>query len=607
MIAGIVVGVLFFLALCLILPGFAIIGANEVGILVRKIGGGGLPAGRIVALKGENGMQAYILMPGLYWRFPIFWSFKKVAVTVINPGRIGVVESIDGEALPKNRLLGDEVECNSFQDSKAFMENGGKRGPQVAVLRPGTYRINTLLFTVRDLEATKVGEANLGIVTALDGQPLPTGYIIAPRPAKTVDHKYYQNGQAFIVGGGYRGTQLETLQPGEYYINPLLFNIKVIAVADVPPGYVVVIRSNVGIELEKEQVGPSGSTGEGKLSGPIHEDVERLLIVDKETRGIWREPVAPGWYNLNTIAYTPYLIPISAITIDWATEGRIGTEIKGTPKKYVKGLDSGDEGVLYKFDPLKVTSKDGFLLEVNVRMVIRIQPANASFIIARFGSVSNLIDQIVHPLIDASFRNKAGEKKAIDFFQSRTELQKEFLVHAKAVFAEYNVEAQNLLIAYIDIPANLLETQTLKEIALQQKAQFQEQALAQEQRIAVQEKSARADKQKDVINAELEISIKTNYAQARMREAEGEATYRQKVAAAEGMGLAEGFEAQKKAVGEESTTAINIIKALADKNIPIVPTTLVSSGDGGSMNNVIGLLLARLAKGSKETEKTSKG
>jgi hypothetical protein len=264
--------------------------------------------------------------------------------------------------------------------------------------------------------------------------------------------------------------------------------------------------------------------------------------------------------------------------------------------------------VLYKFDPLKVTSKDGFLLEVNVRMVIRIQPANASFIIARFGSVSNLIDQIVHPLIDASFRNKAGEKKAIDFFQSRTALQGEFLEHAKKVFAEYNVEAQNLLIAYIDIPANLLETQTLKEIALQQKSQYEEQSLAQEKRIAVEEKTARANKQKDVIAAELEIKIKDNLAQARMKEAEGEATYRQKTAAAEGKGLAEGLEAQKNAIGAESTTAVNIFKALAEKNIAIVPQTLITSGggnDGSLMNSLISLATAKLAR-EQQTPPTPK-
>ena len=105
---------------------------------------------------------------------------------------------------------------------------------------------------------------------------------------------------------------------------------------------------------------------------------------------------------------------------------------------------------------------DGFQLDVNVRMVIRVKPENAAFIIARFGSVDNLIDQIVHPLIDSSFRNKAGEKKAIDFFQSRTILQAEALAHARSVFEEYNVEAQNLLVAYINIPESLLRNSDAK-------------------------------------------------------------------------------------------------------------------------------------------------
>jgi len=86
---------------------------------------------------------------------------------------------------------------------------------------------------------------------------------------------------------------------------------------------VAVIRSNVGAELEKSTVHPNAMEESAGLKGPVHEEVEKLLITNKYTRGIWREPVAPGKYNLNTIAYTPYLVPTSAVTIDWAGEGKI--------------------------------------------------------------------------------------------------------------------------------------------------------------------------------------------------------------------------------------------------------------------------------------------
>jgi regulator of protease activity HflC (stomatin/prohibitin superfamily) len=611
MMAGWILYLVVFIALLLFLKGFCLIGANQVGILTKNMFGKKMPEGQIIARHGEIGVQARTLMPGLYWRLPIIWSFNKIPVVTVDIAGIGIVESIDGEPLPKGRVLADEVECNQFQDAEMFLANHGKKGPQVGILRPGTYRINLKLFNITKAPAIKIAENTIGIAVAKDGIPLPTGYVIAPKAlnddGSEADHKAYQNGQLFIDSKGYRGPQLDTLQPGIYYINPDLFDIKVEAVAEVLPGYVAVIRSNVGLELERTPEGPDNTSGEGKLGGPIHEDVEKILITNKYTRGIWREPIAPGKYNLNSVAFTAYQVPTSAVTIDWATEGRIGTEVKG-----VKSPETKAAAVLYSFDPLKVTSKDGFQLEVNVRMVIRIQPGNAAYIIARFGSVANLIDQIVHPLIDSSFRNKAGEKKAIDFFQSRTDLQTEALAHAKERFSEYNVEAQNLLIAYIDIPKDLLDTQTKKEIANQQQAQYDQEAQAQEKRIAVMEKSSRADKQKDVIDAKLSIDINSDRAEAKVKEADGnrrsvilqaqgtkESTilvadgnsYKSKI---EGNGVAAAYNAQKEALGQQNVAIIKLIQEIAAGKIQIVPQVLVGGGDASASGNLFNAWLSQM-------------
>ena len=640
MVTGVVVVIVIVVAFVLVffLSGLRLIGPNQVGILTKRMFGTRMPEGQIIARNGEIGVQARTLMPGLYWRMPTVWSFTKIPVVMIDTDSVGIVESVDGEPLPKGRVLGDEVESNQFQDAEMFLANGGKKGPQVGILRPGTYRINSKLFYVTQAPAIQIAENTVGIAVAKDGIPLPMGYVIAPKAQNAdgseADHKAYQHGQLFIDSKGYRGPQLDTLQPGIYYINPNLFNIKLVNVAEVLPGYVAVIRSNVGLELERTPQGPEDATIEGKLAGPIHEDVEKILITNKFTRGIWREPVAPGKYNLNAIAFSVYQVPTSAVTIDWASEGRIGTEVKG-----VKPTEAKAAGVLYSFDPLKVTSKDGFQLEVNVRMVIRIQPANAAYIIARFGSVANLIDQIVHPLIDSSFRNKAGEKKAIDFFQSRTDLQTEALTHAKEKFSEYNVEAQNLLIAYIDIPQDLLDTQTKKEIANQQQAQYDQEAMAQEKRIAVMEKSARADKQKDVIDAKLSIDINNDRAEAKVKEADGnrrsvilqaqgtrEATileaegtkqstilvadgisYKSKI---EGDGVAAAYVAQKEAIGQQNVAVIKLVQEIAAGKIQIVPQVLVGGGDGAASGNLFNAWLSQMiaqnvAKEEKEPEKTA--
>ena len=51
-------------------------------------------------------------------------------------------------------------------------------------------------------------------------------------------------------------------------------------------------------------------------------EVESLLTTDWYRRGIWRNPLAPGKYNLNTKAFTAYLVPTSAIMVDWASSDR---------------------------------------------------------------------------------------------------------------------------------------------------------------------------------------------------------------------------------------------------------------------------------------------
>jgi hypothetical protein len=89
------------------------------------------------ALEGEIGVQAKTLMRGL-WRLPIVWSFSKVPVVDIDPNSVGMVDAIDGEPLPKGRVLGDDVESNQFQDGFMFLNSHGKKGPQVGILRPGT-------------------------------------------------------------------------------------------------------------------------------------------------------------------------------------------------------------------------------------------------------------------------------------------------------------------------------------------------------------------------------------------------------------------------------------------------------------------------------------
>jgi len=673
---AILIFVIVMIVLLLVVPGLKLIGDAEVGILYKRMFGRKMPQGQVVARNGEIGVQANVLMPGLYWRIPIIWRIMKVSVTEILPEEIGIMESIDGRSIPKGRLLGDEIDCNHFQDAKMFLDKGGMKGPQVAILRPGTYRINKYAFKITKAPVTEVPAENIGVVIANDGMPLPSGYIVAPRPlaVPTSEYpnvrncQYFQDGQAFLSSAGYRGPQLDTLQPGRYYINPLLFKVDLYGVAEVPPGYVAVLRSNVGMELEKVQgspiptVGAVGPISPAKparqlvdISQPVHEDSETLLILDKNMRGIWKEPIAPGKYNINPLAFTAYLVPTSAVTIDWASgvdqraqhtapDMAKMTGIKTSSEAYDEaGSDKATE--FFKFSQLRVTSMDGFQLDVDVRMIIRIRPQNAAFIIARFGSVKNLIEQIVHPLIDSSFRNKAGEEKAINFIMSRTELQRSALEKAQQQFEIYHVEAQNLLIAYIKVDQALLDTQTKREIALQQQAQYQQEALAQEKRIEVQAKAANADKQPEVVAAMLSIQIEDTKASAKRMlaggerdlnkiTADGEKYKVQALAEAEayklkqigdgtsyqiktiadakayenreiGKGIADAYAAQASIIGPTATAAIKLMNEVGVNSVKITPDIVISAagGDQGATALLATWLAQTVSKGLQDGKK----
>src|SRR5262245_6984488 len=157
-IAAMVIVVLLVLVLAknliLRLFGVVLVPEDSVAVVNKKFVLVGshrtLPDGAIIALNGEAGWQADALPPGFYSGY---WPWQyKIALQkfiTIPEGKVGVVESKDGRAITGGRVLGKAVQCDSFQSARAFLQNGGERGPQLAIILPGTYRVNTALFEVR--------------------------------------------------------------------------------------------------------------------------------------------------------------------------------------------------------------------------------------------------------------------------------------------------------------------------------------------------------------------------------------------------------------------------------------------------------------------------
>ncbi|MBL8027084.1 MAG: hypothetical protein JNL74_11770 [Fibrobacteres bacterium] len=599
------------------------IGENEVG-LVDSVDGVPVPAGRIfakvvsnhnlfqdgesfLANNGEKGPQIEVLPPGLYRINPYLFQVEKVAATSIPSNKIGIVMAADGEPIESGRLLGKRVDAhNNFQNGQSFLEKGGQKGPQIDIMLPGVYRVNTKLFKVDVRDAVVVQTKKVGLVTARDGKPLPPTEYVA---ASIQGHKDFQDASGFLSNGGQRGPQLDFLKPGTYYINPLMFDIATDEVVMVQRGEVSVIVSNIGkdpSEMAKTPNESKSSSSEERLK----EGVERY-VVDSGYRGIQSEVVGPGTYYLNKLAFTPHLIPTTNITIDWASS-------------------KADEKFPRVFNPLSIVSKDGFEMTVEVKVIIRVLPQQAPHMVARIGTIDNLIEHVIHPLIDSSFRNQASSSEAMKFMQDRYEEQRKAEEHATEELRRYHVECVSVLICQIMLPERLMQTLTNKVVASQQMSMFDSQREAEVRRKEMEKTKAQADLQPSLVKAEIDVQIATQQKQQAITLAEGKGLatrYEQEGVAAgvEAVGRAEGekiraigqataeaYTKQAMAVGASPLAIIEIMKQISNGQIKITPDVLVQGSDasGGQSNTLSAFIASLMAKGMKLTpevpEKTTK-
>ncbi|PYT02815.1 MAG: hypothetical protein DMF65_05600, partial [Acidobacteria bacterium] len=122
----------------------------------------------------------------------------------------------------------------------------GEVGIQADVLKPGLHFVKwPFERVVRKVPLIEIGADELGIVEAIDGEPMPPGRNFAPDRAENA-HNNFQDPIAFIKRGGVKGIQLRTLPPGLWPIHPYLFRVSISKTTMIPPGKVGVVTSADG-------------------------------------------------------------------------------------------------------------------------------------------------------------------------------------------------------------------------------------------------------------------------------------------------------------------------------------------------------------------------
>ncbi|MBI1177571.1 flotillin family protein [bacterium] len=577
--------VLVVLALFVLIPillGAVFIRERQIGVVVKKFGRRSLPPGQLIALEGEAGYQADTLAPGLhfgYWR----WQYRifKMPVTVVPQGEIALVVAAAGEPIPSERILGKVVDCDNYQDARKFLLNGGEKGRQLGILTAGTYRINSALFDVitsdsaelhgmeaHQLYLQHVEPDKVGIVTILDGRPIDAGEIAgAIIPA----HDNFQNAQAFLDGGGRRGLQEQILLSGTWNLNPWFAQVEQVRMVEIPIGYIGVVISFVGM---------------------AHEDVSGAEfkhgdLVNAGHKGVWVTPLYPGKHPLNTRVMKVELVPTTNIVLNWATR----TE-----------AHHFDE----KLSSITVRSKDGFAFSLDVAQIIHVGALDAPKVISRIGSMQNLIDHVLQPIVGNYFRNSAQNYTVLDFLSARSERQHEAAEHIRAALQAYDVQAIDTLIGDINPPASLMETQTDRKIAEEQRKTYEVQRAAQEQRQQLVRQTSLADIQQQVVGAEQGVNIAELQANAHIKQATGEsealrlrALGESEAIRATGQAKAEAYRAGVDSLGAQGYTMMQLMQIVGERNVRIVPDVAVNGAAGNSslVDGLLGVMLRDKSNG----------
>lgn len=614
---------------------FVVIGSDQLGVITAA-DGESMPSGRVYAEDaagdahgsfqdptgflsngGIRGKQLRFLTNGTFKIHPYLFKVDLIDKTVVPEGNIGVVTAADGASLIEGQLLGQRANGHdNFQKGETFLKNGGQKGPQIDFLRPGTYNIFSDMFKVDVKPAIQVKENQIGIVEAKAGEPMGKDDVVAATPEMS-SHMSYQDGQAFLTGGGKRGPQEEVLRPGTYYVNPYLFSITMQPQTVIKQGEVGVMISNIGkdpTELFGEEApapvtapatnlpavvkAPAVGDVSAADSSPLttgatdpeetrhNTGVRARHVVPKGYRGIQKEVLNPGKYNINPLAFSVIVVPTTTRSIEWS---------ENTSAK--------------DFDPFAVVSRDGFTMQVEVRCQYRILPENAPYVVQKLGSVEELEKNVLHPQIDGIFRAQVSRSPAINYQQERATEQLDAENAVKKDLVKYKVEVVSVMICNIKLPEELMHTTQERNLAEQRETMYDAQEKAEKRRIEFQATKSQADQQDTIVKAKAGIEVakheaaqmeeraKGKAAQTRI-EAEADAGRVKTVGDAEagvikakGEATAEAYSKQVEALTAQGVTSIEVTKLLTASGQALVPQ-VVAGGDSGGGNGLVNLLLA---------------
>jgi len=350
---------------------------------------------------------------------------------VLSPGTLAPIHPAAFLVITKPEVFGVPISSDlrtlAHQKGQLTHNAFGLEGKQLEVTR----------ISPHPTEAGRVIDM-IGIVTALEGEPLPAGDIASrlggfadihalemtagdnpttdARLFETIlgnqndKHSAYQDFQRFLDLGGKIGLQHDPLLYGAYNLNPFLLRVEEVPMLVVEQGQVAVMKAYVGLPTQDT----SGVEFKfGSLVRPGH-------------RGIWQEPLRTGKYPINPRCYQAVIVPTFIITLNWADV-----------VSQAHNLDA-------QLKQIEAKSSEGFHFAIDLQVQIHIPDTQAPYVISMVGSVANLVNEVLQAAVGNHFRNKLQSMPAVSFIATREAVQKGAFEYVKEELAKYRVETRGV-------------------------------------------------------------------------------------------------------------------------------------------------------------------
>jgi len=349
--------------------------------------------------------------------------------------------------VPSGQML---VVISKYGDPLAegqILAGPGQKGVRERVLGEGWHFIWPVLFETelktnivvpgKRVTSDGIELPKVGIVKALGGTPLPAGEFLAEK--------------------GQQGIWREVLLPGSYRLNPYGYEVKMVDMVEVKPGYVGVLRRKLGVDGATE------------------------FATKPNEKGIIRDQLLqPGLYPINTEVYEAISCPVG---------------IYQTTYHY-----DTDES---KNTALVFDASDSNRIQLDCTIEWELKPEFWPEWVAKFRNIERIESAVIMLNVKNISRNKGQDYGAEDFLDGlkRERFQSEFMKGLQEECKGDHVIVRNAYIRNIIIPDAFLKPK-------------RDEQLAKEKAVTQKEQTLTAETNNDVVAAQQTIILEVSKVEA---------------------------------------------------------------------------------------------